>query len=251
MARRPEIPAAFGNWGLILRLNVANAQFCKDWYQDVMQVPLSTEEVPERLAQLVRAYVDRNSGDDRKVGALVNELKMIGVHCSEFVDVDASGQPKNAAAREALKGVYKKHLFDRVAICVMCTDTLLLQNSQNFAFRKGAGGFETMEPKIGYRNPTASLADLFGAEDAITVLRDLPLKRLTPAYDVVAMMLVVSGLEGQGAAALGLEVQDADDSMGLALLSEEERKLSSYPILMVPQQLDAAVDVQVRRLSQS
>merc|ERR1711957_289089 len=78
MARRPEIPPKFGNWGLILRLNTANAMFCRDWYDDVMQSRVEDVNAPEDVMKIVQAYVDRNSGDDRQLGAVVDELRQIG-----------------------------------------------------------------------------------------------------------------------------------------------------------------------------
>ena len=41
----------------------------------------------------------------------------------------------------------------------------------------------------------ASLADIYGVKEALELLRTLPLKRLTPAYDVVGMMCAVTSLD--------------------------------------------------------
>lgn len=247
MARRPEIPVAFGNWGLMLRLNVANAIFCRDWYRDVMRSELEDVEPPARLASIVQAYVDRNSGFDRKPGAILQELRLIGVEVPELKE--SRGAPFSPRSGELVRSLYKKHLYIHTMACLLCADTLLMQNRGNFQPKKGAGGFETMQPRCGYVNPHNSLADLFGADDGIDMLRELPLQRLTPAYDVVAMMLVVSNIKGEGIADVGLVLEEADASMGLELLSEEAQGLSQHPILMVPQQHNDTVDDQVRRLS--
>merc|ERR1719291_390575 len=100
------------------------------------------------------------------------------------------------------------------------------------------GGFEEMQPRCGYVDADKSLADIFGSEDAIALVQKLPLRYLTPAYDVVAMICADAALEeGTGLdGGLGLKLEKADDTMGEGLLSEVQRGYSDHPILMTPPQ---------------
>lgn len=257
MARRPEIPAAFGNWGLLLRLNAANATFCRDWFPEVSGLKLEETQRPEMLNAMVQAYVDRGSGEDRKVGAVVNELRLMGVDVSKETrgdawgepHLDASGQPTTPEAKEAVRELYRQVLFEEVMTCVLTTETLIFRNRQNFQATKGAEGFEQLQPKCGYKNPLKSLAELFGNDEAIEIVRGLPVKKLTPAYDVVAMICMVAGLEGLELEDLPIQLSPADATMNL--LSAEEMKESDHPILMAPEQKDEAIENQVRKLEDS
>eukprot|EP00929_Paragymnodinium_shiwhaense_P080548 TRINITY_DN42019_c0_g1_i1.p1 TRINITY_DN42019_c0_g1~~TRINITY_DN42019_c0_g1_i1.p1 ORF type:complete len:1132 (-),score=273.91 TRINITY_DN42019_c0_g1_i1:347-3742(-) len=235
MARRPEIPAPFGNWGLVLRLNVANATFCKDWYRDVEGADIEKVEKPDRTVDIVKAYVDRNSGDDRDPGAIVLELRNIGIeHGLEKGDLDERQMPTNAKAKERLKELYREALFENVFMCVHTTYQLLFNKKENVKVGVDDAGFENLVPRCGYTDPAVSLKDTFGADDAIQLVQQLPLRRLTPAYDVVAMICADSALE-EGTELdgdIGLLLDTADDSMGMGLLSKEQRGYSEHPILM-------------------
>lgn len=255
MARRPELPPAVGSWGLVLRLNFANATFCSAWFKDVMGMDVSQCVRNEKLVKSVEAYVDRNSGDDRKPGAVVNELKALGVvldpqvHGEALEDIDLQGQPKTPEALEVLRKVYREHLFEQTFICVMTAETLIFQNKRNFKVKQGKGGFETLQACCGYVSMSKNLAELYGADSAIEIIQTLPLERLTPAYDVVSMMCAVSGLDGKGVDDLGLAVEIADRSMGLELLAPEQRAASDHPILMTSQQSHETLEENVQRLS--
>lgn len=235
MARRPELPPAFGNWGLILRLNIANAMFCRSWYQDVKQAAVEDAPRPDRVVKMVEAYVERMSGYDRKPGAVLEELKNVGVQIAlDGKDLDANGQPASAAAKETVRRVFRVELFKHVYACVLTTDSLLFQHKQNVRLGADESGFERTEPRCGYVDPMHSLADIFGPEDAIQLLQDLPLRRLTPAYDVVGMICADSALE-EGTdidGTLGLKIGPADEAMGSRLLTPEQLKASSHPLLM-------------------
>eukprot|EP00929_Paragymnodinium_shiwhaense_P006962 TRINITY_DN110917_c0_g1_i1.p1 TRINITY_DN110917_c0_g1~~TRINITY_DN110917_c0_g1_i1.p1 ORF type:complete len:1359 (-),score=274.04 TRINITY_DN110917_c0_g1_i1:169-4245(-) len=239
MARRPEIPAKFGNWGLILRLNVANAMFCKDWYRDHAKTNLEDAIPPEDVCKMVQAYVDRNSGNDRGMGAVIDELRNISVEPGIGKnDLDAKGLPVSDAVKECVRQKYKEELYKQVMACVLTTNVLLFQNKQNMKIGTDEGGFEVLKPRCGYADPLNSLADVFGAEDAINLVQKLPLRYLTPAYDVVAMICADAALEeGTGVdGGLGLLMEPADDTMGLGLLSKAQRELSTHPVLMTPPQ---------------
>lgn len=239
MARRPEIPPRFGNWGLILRLNVANALFCKDWYVDVVGTRLEEAERPPDIVRSVQAYVDRNSGDDRQPGAIVDELKLIDVDVSPAAlgllesDFNLKGEPASPAAKEAIRRAYRHELFETTLLCVLIVDALLWKNKKNVKVGLDNGGFEKVQPRCGYVDPDNSLADLFGAEDAINLLKVLPLRWLTPAYDVVAMVCADCALEDCTDVDGGLDLllENADDTMGLGMLSQEQRGLSEHPVL--------------------
>jgi len=239
MARRPEIPAKFGNWGLVLRLNVANALFCKDWYFDVLGLQLEAVEPPESVVSSARLYVDRNSGDDRQPGAIVDELRVVGVEVSpaalglEDADFSAKGEPTTPRAKEAVRKAYREELYRNTLLCVLATEDLLWKNKKNVKVGLDSGGFEKVRPRCGYVDPSTSLADLFGAEDAINILKVFPLRKLTPAYDVVAMVCADSALEDDTDVDGGLDLllADADETMGLGMLSEEQRQLSEHPVL--------------------
>jgi len=239
MARRPEIPAKFGNWGLILRLNVANAGFCKDWYRDYTKQPLEEAEPPPDVVKHVQTYVDRNSGNDRAMGAVVDELRQIGQEPGVAKqDLDAKGLPATDEAKEIVRKKYREELYKQVMACVLTTNVLLFNNKLNMKLGTDEGGFEVMKPRCGYADPLNSLADVFGAEDAINLVQKLPLRYLTPAYDVVAMICADAALEeGTGVdGGLGLQMENADDTMGLGLLSKGQQELSGHPVLMTPPQ---------------
>jgi hypothetical protein len=239
MARRPEIPAKFGNWGLILRLNVANSTFCKDWYKDVMKAKLEDAEPKPEVLAAIQGYVDRNSGTDRQMGAIIEELRMIGVDPGVAKsDIDNKGTPLTAQGREIVRQKYREQLFTHVKHCVHASYVLLFNNNKNMKVGSDEGGFEVMKPRCGYVDPLKSLAEVFGSEEAITLVQTLPLRYLTPAYDVVAMICADAALEeGTGLDGdLGLQLVDADETMGLGLLSEEQRRYSNHAVLMTPPQ---------------
>merc|ERR1719223_147680 len=244
MARRPEIPSRFGDWGLIRRLNVGNATFCKDWYSDVMNARVQDAERPSDMVRNVEAYVERNSGDDRALGAIVDELRNIGVSCRaedlgvKANELDSAGQPITSAAKEAIRSLYRRELFTHVFYCVLTTETLLFRHERNVKVVTDDGGFEKTAARCGYIDASADFSTIFGGEDAILLLKELPLRRLTPAYDVVGMILADASLEQNTAVdgGLGLLLDHADDSMGLGMLSEEQRALSDFPVLMTPPQ---------------
>jgi len=243
MARRPEIPVKFGDWGLLLRLNAANAMFCRDWYSDVTGTSIDDAERPQSCIEATQSYVERNSGNDRNVGAVVDELRALGVDVSpEAFGLQPSdfvgGKPGTEAAKGAVQKVYRKWLFECVLICVMTTEKLLFSNPANQRIVVDAQGNERPEPICGYVDSKRSLAEIFGADDAINFLVGLPLRRLTPSYDVVAMLFADAILDSwtELDGGLGLILEEADSSMGLGLLSEEQRALSNHPILMTPAQ---------------
>jgi hypothetical protein len=251
MARRPEIPPAAGNWGLLLRLNVANATFCKDWYMDVTKSCLEDAECPERLQQIVEMYVDRCSSSDRPIGGVIAELSRTGIDVSPEAfgckaEDFANGQPKSPEAVQAVRAKYREALFENTKMCVLTTDTLLFQSEKNKVLGLNAHGCEEAIPRCGYRDALHSLADVFGAEEAVRLLQDLPLRRLTPAYDVVSMICAESIMDSEAedvivGADLQLHYGEADATMGLALISEEQMKLSSFPILQTLPQTGAGI----------
>merc|ERR1712137_429387 len=107
--------------------------------------------------------------------------------------------------------------------CVYTAEHLLFQNKLNKKRSVDEGGFERIMPRCGWCDADKSLSDLFGAEEAIHLAQKLPLRYLTPAYDVVAMICADAALEaGTGIdGGIGLALEDADDTMGLALLTKE------------------------------
>ncbi|CAE8589616.1 unnamed protein product [Polarella glacialis] len=254
MARRPEIPAMFGNWGLLLRLNFANATFCRDWYQDATGKSIEEAEKPANIVSMVKAYVDRNSGEDRKPGALVNELKAMGIDVAKalgdaWAGIDDKGMPTTDEAKEALRAEYRLRLYEETFACVITSYTLLFNSRKNWRSSKGQGNFEGMEARCGYRDPMNNLAGVFGPQEAINIIAELPLKHLTPAYDVVSMICMVSALNtDRGYLDLGLKIEPADSSMGRGLLTAEQMAYSEHPVLMTGTQTDALIDSQIRRL---
>mmetsp|Transcript_31167 Transcript_31167/g.85394 ORF Transcript_31167/g.85394 Transcript_31167/m.85394 type:complete len:1301 (-) Transcript_31167:128-4030(-) len=238
MARRPELPPYCGNWGLVLRLNVANALFCRDWYSDVMKSRLDDAERPEYLAEYVNAYVERNSGYDRQLGAIVEELKVIGVDVTPAAlglskdDFDERGHPCTQAARDALRDRYRKQLFEQVFTCVFCFEMLVVNHKASKKVAVDDGGFQVLKPKCGYTDPMTNLSEVFGAKDAVTILQKLPLRKLTPAYDVVGMICADAAMDEDADLDGGLDLlyDHADDSMGLGLLSTEQQEYSDHPI---------------------
>merc|ERR1711957_439978 len=237
MARRPEIPAKFGNWGLMLRLNVANALFCRDWYFDAKQSKLDDATKPEKLVNIVTNYVERNSGEDRGLGSVVDELRTIGVDVPADW-LDAKGQPATPSAREAIRNKFREQLFEATFACVFTTYTLLFEHPRNRKVGVDEGGFEAMQPKCGYADPENRLDSLFGSDDALILLQDLPLRRLTPAYDVVGMICADASLEDNDEVdgGLGLVLEHADRTMGLDLLPEDKRAWSDHAVWMTPPQ---------------
>lgn len=259
MARRPELPPGFGSWGLVLRLNVANAMLCRDWYSDVMGTSIDSAQRPPHVIRWVQAYVDRNSGDDRELGTIVEELAAI--HVEDAPGTQATTEPParrctpctgrsllsavgciskghKKSTMVALRQKYREALFEQAMICVLTSEALLLQSSRNLRVGVDDAGFETLRPRCGYLDPLKSLSDLFGADDAIALLRSLPLRRLTPAYDVVGMIFADLSLEpGTDLdGGLGLLLAEASPSYGSALLSAAQLRLSDHPLLMtVPQ----------------
>jgi len=235
MARRPEFSVKYGTWGLILRLNVANAIFCRDWYTDVMKTDVDLAERPQNILDIVRAYVDRHSGDDRGIGTVIDELRNVGVDPGiDKLDLDARGQPATSRAREILRNQYRDELTKHVTVCIVTTFAVLFDNKLNRKLGVDEGGFEKQQPRCGYRDPENNLNDIFGSEDAISLLQGLSLRRLTPAYDVVAMICADSALEENTGldGGLGLKVDHADATMGLNLLTEAQRESSKHPVLM-------------------
>eukprot|EP00930_Biecheleria_cincta_P047471 TRINITY_DN32918_c0_g1_i1.p1 TRINITY_DN32918_c0_g1~~TRINITY_DN32918_c0_g1_i1.p1 ORF type:complete len:1125 (+),score=179.91 TRINITY_DN32918_c0_g1_i1:341-3376(+) len=229
MARRPEFPAATGPWGLTLRLNVANAIFCRNWYEDVMETDVKKAKIAPHVEMAVRAYVQRNSSDDRPMGSIVDELKSIGVQLPDESD---------PSFKTAVKESYQKALFENVLICIMTTDALLVQNSQNLSVTVDEEGYEKLKPRFGYTNQLTSLADFFGAEHALNVLKTLPLKRLTPAYDVVGMIFADLSLEQtlEVDGGIGLLVDEAAPPYYSNLLTQEQQSSSTNPVLMTQPQ---------------
>lgn len=194
MARRPEIPVEYGDWGLILRLNAANAKLCTAWFENVMCKAIGDpDSCPAYIRSIVQSYVDRNSGDDRKVGGVVNELQLLGI--SIDAEVDGKGQPLTPQARELIHEAYRAELFKNVYACVTTTETILFQNEANFQPNTGAGHFRTLYPRCGYSDPQRNLSTIYGVEDAIEILRDLPVDSLTPAYDMVGAIFAMQFLE--------------------------------------------------------
>lgn len=246
MACRPEIPPQFADCGLLLRLNAANATFCKDWYQDVtnLRIEEATKNLNEDLKGWVRAYVDRNAGVNRRLGAAVYELMALGINCGYEAlgfapsDFDAAGQPVSPEAQACIRQKCRDALFEHVATCVLCTEVVLFKSAINKKVDVDEAGFERLMPQCGYEDPTSSLAKIFGKADARALLRTLPLKRLSPAYDVVAA-ICADGCLDEGTdvdGGLGLLMDHADDTMGLATLSEEQRARSSHPIFQTLRQ---------------
>lgn len=245
MARRPEIPVAFGDWGLILRLNAANAKLCEAWFENVMCKPVGdVDSCPAYIKSVVQAYVDRNSGDDRKLGGIVNELRQLGVFTE--ADIDSHGQPINQEARLLIREDYRKELFKNVYICVATAETVLFQNEANFKPNTGAGHFRTLYPRCGYSDPLRSLSTIYGVEDAITIMRDLPIEALTPAYDMVGAMFTTRFLKRGTLDGLGLNILDAEASMSSALLTPGT--VSTYPMLVIAEQPQPVVDTVVGML---
>jgi hypothetical protein len=240
MAGRPELPQKAGNWGLVLRLNVANALFCKAWYNDCMNANVLDAEKSDEESRIVQRYVDRNSGDDRSLGRVVAELHALDVDVSAAASnldapgTGADGRPIAEVAREEIRTRYREQLYENVLICVICTNALLFKHASNRKYGVDEQGVERLQPRCGYVNSDVSLGDIYGKDDAISLLQALPLRRLTPVYDVVAMICAYSALEpGTDLdGGLGLLLGPADDTMGLGLLSEEQRKLSDHPVLM-------------------
>lgn len=245
MARRPEIPAAFGDWGLVLRLNAANARLCATWFQNVMRTPIrDADDCPAYIRSIVQAYVDRNSGNERKLGSVVNELKQLGIDASAAVD--SQGQPLTQEARAQIREAYRKALFRHVYACVTTTETILFQNEANFRPNAGAGEFRTLNPRCGYTDPLRDLSALYGADHAIAIVSDLPIESLTPAYDMVGAMFTARFLETGSLEGLGVQVQAAEASMGAALLPECAEPEND--ILVVGEQSQAVVETVVGML---
>lgn len=246
MARRPEIPVSFGDWGLILRLNAANAKLCDAWFGDVMCKGLGdAESCPAYIRSIVQAYVDRNSGDDRRVGGVVNELQLLGV--STAAAVDSCGQPSSEEAAVMIREAYRRELFRHVYTCVATTETVIFQNEANFKPNTGAGHFRTLYPRCGYSDPQRSLSTIYGVEDAIAILQDLPIKNLTPAYDMVGAIFAVQFLERGDFEDLGVEIEAASASIGAGLVTDGAA--SCNDILVVGEQTQEVVEGVVGMLS--
>jgi len=240
MARRPEIPAKFGDWGLVLRLNAANARICEGWYHDVMGRGIEpVEAIEASLKSIVKAYVDRNSGTNRKFGAIAEELRMVGIETS--ANIDEQGQPVNAEDVEILSNEYRSQLFVFVYKCVVTTETLLFQNQANLKPTSGENHFLTLHPRCGYADPHQSLATVFGVNEAVDILKGLPLKALTPAYDMVGSICLLSYLECEELQFLGLDVQKADNKMGVALF-QDFADTSTHPIYVVGEQTPLVIE---------
>lgn len=239
MARRPEFQVRMGDWGLILRLNAANAKLCVAWFQDVMGKNISeVDSCSDFTRSIVQAYVDRNSGNDRSIGGVVNELQLLGV--SLTADVDSKGQPLTDEARSLVLEAYRKELFRSVYLCVITAETILFQNEANFKLNAGTGHFRTLHPRCGYVDPHQSLSSIYGVEDAIEILRDLPIQSLTPAYDMLGAIFAMQFIERGSLEDLGLEIEPADAWMGTALLTDSPVPL--HPIMLVGEQRQAVVD---------
>lgn len=235
MARRPETAISFGNWGFVLRLNFANAGFCREWFRDVEGKEVDEVPKPDHVVKIVQAYVDRNSGWDRQLGAVIEEMRQTGTKVDiNPKDLDATGKPATQGVKDQIRRLYRECLFEQVYACVLCTDTLIFSRPENKKLTVDEAGFEKVVPCCGYTNPDTSLGELFGTEEAIGILKTLPLRRLTPAYDVVGMICADQALEDDTGVdgGLGLKIADADDTMGLGMLTEAQRKLSKHPILM-------------------
>eukprot|EP00928_Gymnodinium_smaydae_P030112 TRINITY_DN2246_c0_g1_i2.p1 TRINITY_DN2246_c0_g1~~TRINITY_DN2246_c0_g1_i2.p1 ORF type:complete len:257 (-),score=42.71 TRINITY_DN2246_c0_g1_i2:78-848(-) len=239
MTRRPEPPPRVGNWGFVLRLNVANAIFCRDWYQDVLQkkAPEDDSEVSEEhddVCNLTMRYVDRMSGDDRALGCVVQELKLIGkdLHLTPQQVTD-EGHPLTDEAKEIIREAYRSALFKHVYICVLTSKLLLWMHPQNRKAGVDEGGFEKVQPRCGYVNPEEDLSQIYGEADAITFVQGLPLRWLTPAYDVVGMICADAALEeGSGIdGGLGLKLDTADSSMFGGILTDEQINASDHLVL--------------------
>jgi len=235
MARRPEIPAQAGAWGLLLRLNVANAQTCRDWYNDVLKADVKKAKPTQALNDAVDAYVARSSGDDRAMGSIIDELKAINVNVE---GIDAAAAASNPEKKEKIRDLYRKALFENVMSCVLTTHALLIKNVGNLKAVVDEAGFESMQQRCGYADDMKSLADFFGGDDAVQILKSLPLRRLTPAYDVVGMILASLSLERTREidGGIGMQMQEAVPSFFEELLTKEERALSDHPVLQAGDQ---------------
>lgn len=249
MARRPEMPPVFGPWGLVLRLNVANAMFCRDWFFDVMGSKVEDAPVSPKLVRWVQAYVDRNSGDDRQQGPVLDELNGLGVDITPWglglskMDLAEDQGLTSGVAKEAIRARYRQKLFEQTMLCVVTAEALLFNSGNNQAVTVDSEGVEKVVPRCGYARPEESLSDVFGADEGIRLLKKMPLRWLTPAYDVVAMILAEASLrEGTDIdGGLGLLMAESDDSMGLSLLTEEHRVASEHPVLMTLPQMGEGI----------
>jgi len=245
MARRPEIPA---DWGLILRLNAANAKVCRCWYQDVMGKPIeNVENCPSRFKSIVAAYVDRYSGYDRNVGSVANELRLLGI--STGASLNAGGEPRSKQDLALLRESYREELFKAVYTCVATTETLLFSNQENFVYT-GDNGFPSLLPRCGYADPHESLNKTFGTADAVAMLRNLPVKSLTPAYDMVGAICALSFVKTKDFRDVGgilVKVEQAPASMSSGLFAQEA-DTSQHPIIMVGEQAPEAIDAIVNLL---
>eukprot|EP00927_Polykrikos_kofoidii_P053515 TRINITY_DN48127_c0_g1_i1.p1 TRINITY_DN48127_c0_g1~~TRINITY_DN48127_c0_g1_i1.p1 ORF type:complete len:1349 (-),score=231.37 TRINITY_DN48127_c0_g1_i1:29-4075(-) len=241
MARRPE---NINNWGLTLRLNVANSMFCSDWYDDVTKSKVEDAPKPAHVVKACWAYVDRHSAWNIPMGTVLEELANVGVKLNLPKADMEDGKPKTQKAKEAVRDAFRKELYKVTYTCLITTEMLLFQNKDNQRIGVDDGGFEKMQVRCGYRDPLTDLSDIFGSNDAIQLVQALPLRRLTPAYDVVGMICADSALdEGTGLdGGMGLMLEPADSTMGLALLSKEARESSNHRVLMtLPQSTGAGV----------
>jgi hypothetical protein len=248
MAARPEFPPAHGNCGLILRLNNANASFCRDWYVDVtgqQSVPKPSGTVEE----WVTAYVERNAGEDRQLGAVYDELKAVGYDVSlesfgvSSGHIDENGKPITPVGHAAIRKKYKQALYEVVGVCVVTTDVLIFQHKKNTKVTADTAGNEVRESKCDYANPLEKLDKLRGHEDGLKLLQELPLRKLTPAYDVVGMILAEASMdEGTDIdGGLGLLYSIANNTMGLGMLTQDEQRRSNHDIWMTVEQTGAGV----------
>jgi hypothetical protein len=206
---------------------------------DVMKARVEDSKPPEDIVGSVNKYVERYSRDDRQPGMIVEELRTINPNINiSKSELNSKGQPADDAAKEKIRALYKEELHKQVLICVLTTEMLLFRHKKNVKVTTDDAGFEKTVKRCGYVNPDNSLSDIFGAEDAVALVQDLPLRKLTPIYDVTAMICADSALE-EGTSVdggLGLVLEDADESMGLGLLTPEQRTASSHPVLMTPPQ---------------
>merc|ERR1712232_460827 len=136
----------------------------------------------QSLMDIVWSYVDRHSGFDRGMGTIIDELRNIGIDAGvDKKDLESNGQEEPPetiqAAKEILRQKYRQELFKHVSICVITTYALLFDNKQNRKLGVDDCGVEVVQPRCGYKDPMNNLSDMFGKEDAISLVKGLDLRR--------------------------------------------------------------------------
>ena len=170
--------------------------------------------------------------------------RLANIPRSNLGGLDGEGQPLTPEAKTTIRKKYRDELAKHVYICLLTSKLLLWSNPHNSRIGTDSAGFDKVEPRCGYENPDENLMQIFGEEDAIKLVQGLPLRWLTPAYDVVGMICADAALEegSDVGCGLGLSLQPADPSSYEAILTKEQVNASSFPVLQTMPTSSRSVD---------